>query len=1094
MTDPFITLILRAFRTAFCLLPLLAPLAHAQLSDLGCYSPIAGGFSLTIEGEGPVTSPDAVSRIGTVTDNPRIHRRPLFPPADKSLIWTTDQLAEIQRCGFRPLVVAYNEPRFLFDYHSAGGLLGHLQVGLENGGTNKWFHQWANINVSYVDGRLEYRVTDPDFPGLSIKLTALPLAHSVGLMVRVQIQGAAVDSCLTWAFGGASAFSTNYNMGAPEFTSSPEQCSKDRIELGKESFTLRRAFDESDVYFKEVFAAARYLKGWEATLSGGSTWKVPIRFGSPEQFTAGPSALSESAEWETPEVERHNVVAVQRIPVSEGELEGYIVVGMGGDIAQAIQSPAEAWEAGLERNRQIAERVIVQSPDPHLNSAVRMMAFATEGTWGDLSILHGAWSWRFAYLGWRGWYGSNCYGWPDRVKKSIENHTTLGLVKEGPDQGALASLLEYNPGVYYNMNEVFMDHVRQYFDYTNDAELMERIFPVLESILSWENRRLQPEGESLYENSLNTWISDSHWYIGGQCTQASAYMLRAHEFVADLAQRLGKDAAPYRAKAEAIRAAMQEKLWNPTKGVFAEYLDTRGNRLLHPEPELPTLYHSAEFGAADPKQIEQMLDWAKSNLRQETTPEGGKLYWSSNWFPNNGRSYTHSTHEMAYAEELNFALTQYLAGRSEEGYSLVKSSFCGIFNGPTPGGLSCHAYKDGRQRANDEFSDAISMWGRAVLEGTFGIVPKRPDGLVELTPQFPSSWPHASIKTPHFSYSLRRDHEKITLDWESPIETLVRLRIPLHADKLGRVTVDGKRAVAEIEPGSGSIQWVMVQIPKAEKGSVSIEFTPSEEVELVPAAEPNVEPYVAEVWVPPASGDRDLSQWTVVDLASAFNASVTGVLQHVTESAIPPKPPAGDIGFNYWKDHLLQYHGSRNQPISDAAWRAKVDTDGIAWATDGIPFKTSRQGPNIGVVTLNGGFPERMEVAIHASGKTLYLMLSGMTFPSQSHVPNLRVTLRYDDGEAVATELTNPFTIGDCWSTWCGRFHDTAANGFENIGGRSGPMGSIEVTDLTRPVATDTEAQLVALPLRESVTLESLVLEAVANDVIFGIMGASLLK
>jgi hypothetical protein len=121
-------------------------------------------------------------------------------------------------------------------------------------------------------------------------------------------------------------------------------------------------------------------------------------------------------------------------------------------------------------------------------------------------------------------------------------------------------------------------------------------------------------------------------------------------------------------------------------------------------------------------------------------------------------------------------------------------------------------------------------------------------------------------------------------------------------------------------------------------------------------------------------------------------------------------------------------------------------------------------------------------------------MLSGMTFPVQSHVVNLRVTLRYADGQVQRVDLVNPFDIGDCWSTWCGRFHDTAANGFENIGGRAGPAGSSAVADLTQPVALDTEAHLLALPLRASVELGQVQLEAIANDCIFGIMGATILK
>ena len=121
-------------------------------------------------------------------------------------------------------------------------------------------------------------------------------------------------------------------------------------------------------------------------------------------------------------------------------------------------------------------------------------------------------------------------------------------------------------------------------------------------------------------------------------------------------------------------------------------------------------------------------------------------------------------------------------------------------------------------------------------------------------------------------------------------------------------------------------------------------------------------------------------------------------------------------------------------------------------------------------------------------------MLSGMTFPVQSHVVNLRVTLRYADGEVQQRDLISPFDIGDCWSTWCGRYHDTAANGFENIGGRTGPEGSRKGDDLSNPIALDTEAQLAPFDLRPNVPLAAVAIEAIANDVIFGVMGASILK
>jgi hypothetical protein len=245
-------------------------------------------------------------------------------------------------------------------------------------------------------------------------------------------------------------------------------------------------------------------------------------------------------------------------------------------------------------------------------------------------------------------------------------------------------------------------------------------------------------------------------------------------------------------------------------------------------------------------------------------------------------------------------------------------------------------------------------------------------------------------------------------------------------------------------------------------------------------------------WSPPPARPHDLSHWTLVDLSAVFNASLTNVLRRVSEAAQPPPAPASQVGFGYWRDHLLQYHGSRNQAISDAAWRAKVGPDNVAWSTDGIPFMTARAGPNIGVVTRAGGFPAKLEFPVAAGGRRLYLMLSGMTFPVQSHVVNLRLVLNYADGQKESSDLVNPFDIGDCWSTWCGRFHDTPVNGFENLGGRTGPAGSPLANDLSKPIALDTEAHLVAIDLRPGAALRSVELEAIANDVIYGVMGATI--
>ena len=1149
------------------------------------YRPIDGGWRIAIRGRDAAVTADATTHSGeprspamgvvaplpvdsghdlnpdaerrSAEDDPRLHRRPLYPPAERRFLWSEVELERLPRMSFRPLVLAYNAPRFVFDFHTAGGLLGHLRLAwVAESGRSAWFDEWSDLDVRYVDGRMEYELADPGVPGVVIRLSVAPLAGAVGAVLHCRATAPEAGT-LVWYYGGASAFFTNYSHGAPEFRFSPGQCERNEITIGDGRFALRRGFGSTDSAMEAAWAAPASLPGWAVTIRGGTG---TVGCAPAEAACGDPAALLAAARPAAPQT---GEVAVGRARLDGAGSGAWIVVGAGGDIEAAINQPEDAWQAAIDRLTEIGARVVVSSPDPHLDATVRMTAYSLEGTWGDGAFVHGGWSWRRAYLGWRIWYGPTCYGWTDRVARSIESHVTLGLVGEGDDRGALGSMIGWGATVFYNMNEVFLDHLRHYLDHTDDTELARRLFPVLEGIVAWESRRLQPGNEYLYENSLNTWISDSHWNTRSRCTQASAYMLAGYRLLADLAGRLGRDPEPYAATAERIREAMQRVLWQPDRGVFADCRDTTGERLLHPEPELPTIYHAAEFGAADHLQIDEMLRWADAHLPQETTAGGGRLFWSSRWYPNRGRSYTHSTYELAYAEELNYALTNWIAGRTDDAYALVRACLCGVFNGPTPGGFACHAWTDGRQRANDEFADTVSMFARAVVEGLFGIAPRLGDRVVRLSPGLPADWDRAEIRTPHFACRFEGEAGRTRIDWELGVAATARvqdgmvavhLRLPVRASAIEAVRVDGRSAGHRVESGVG-LTWLVLETAPASRGVIEVDYEPMS-IELPEAAvvEPGSEyeidlaahgahgylnpqallrdvsvdgttlratvrserghglyylaagtrgcpywlpirlrvgaPEALRVWSPPEVG-RDLSRWALVDLRSVYNAKLPDVLERARAASVPPAPPASRTGFDYRNAHL----GDRmQQKPSDAAWRAKVGSDGVAWTADSIPFLSVREGPNIAVVTRVGGFPLAVELEPAVAGRALYLMVSGVTFPMQSHVTNLRFVLRYADGVDITRELVNPFDIGDCWGTWLGRFHDTAANGFENLGGRFGPEGSCAVADLTEPIAVDTEAHLIAVDLRPGVVLARLRFEIVAEDAIFGLMGASVLR
>lgn len=57
-------------------------------------------------------------------------------------------------------------------------------------------------------------------------------------------------------------------------------------------------------------------------------------------------------------------------------------------------------------------------------------------------------------------------------------------------------------------------------------------------MLDWEERIFDYDNDGLYQNFLNTWISDGHSYNGAGCAQSSAYNFRANLIMAKIAKKL----------------------------------------------------------------------------------------------------------------------------------------------------------------------------------------------------------------------------------------------------------------------------------------------------------------------------------------------------------------------------------------------------------------------------------------------------------------------------------------------------------------------------------------------------------------------------
>jgi len=103
----------------------------------------------------------------------------------------------------------------------------------------------------------------------------------------------------------------------------------------------------------------------------------------------------------------------------------------------------------------------------------------------------------------------------------------------------------------------------------------------------------------------------------------------------------------------------------------------------------------------------------------------------------------------------------------------------------------------GGANGGTDFNDCVHPLSRALVEGLFGFHPDRPSGTITIAPQFPSSWPNASISTPDIALSYAIDsggaYLNVTLALATPT---VIVKLPLRAQSVGAVNVVGLPAGA----------------------------------------------------------------------------------------------------------------------------------------------------------------------------------------------------------------------------------------------------------------------------------------------------------
>jgi hypothetical protein len=236
-----------------------------------------------------------------------------------------------------------------------------------------------------------------------------------------------------------------------------------------------------------------------------------------------------------------------------------------------------------------------------------------------------------------------------------------------------------------------------------------------------------------------------------------------------------------------------------------------------------------------------------------------------------------------------------------------------------------------------------------------------------------------------------------------------------------------------------------------------------------------------------------------VTLTQNFNAKVTDIFNQEYLSPRPTSPtlqlPKHGIG-NWCYPNL-------DVKIDDSGLRQSAKNSNQITIPQGVLFQTpsNSDSKNIAFTSMWDNFPQSISISISGKASHLYLMMAGTTNPMQSRFTNGELVVNYTDGTSEILPLKNPenwwpieqdyFTDGLAFTTDAPKpprvylktgiisrtFDDfKSIKGFSNYAVDGGA------------------ATILDLPLNKNKTLKNITLKTIANDVVIGLMSATLVR
>ncbi len=988
----------------------------------------------------------------------------------------------------------------------------------------RWFHDSSDIVSEFKNGWMEYKLsqTTPYLPDMDINIEAYPLLPEDGFLVHYRIT---TDQRIVFAagFGGLTDYFGRFERrNEKRRYFSTADCVDNTVEIGKN----------------------------RARISHPNGSSVQIAASFPAEFAQGSAKVLENNSaalflGSTPENKDDAVVKISSV-IEQGQvLDGYIVVIHNGDDDTVNKWLEMKDPIGYIKQQIYAKHVCINlnTPEHPLDLTVAPTVIALDASWHRNSFHHGTFAYHSPFLGWRGWYAPTSLGWSDRVEAAMSAHLDQIVRKadgeervwfdgENPREGDGPSpyhsienttgFLPYFLGVdmaYYNMQECAFDMMLYHIEWTGNLEIARKYFDEFCMMLDWEERIFDPDNDGLYQNFLNTWISDGHSYNGAGCAQASAYTYRANAVMAKIAEKLGLSSEVFTKRAEKIKKAINEKLWLANSGVIAESIDTMGNCQIHPSPELSTAYLAIDCDVVDDFRAYTMLKYTENYIKNIVSPwSGGRLAYSSNWYPKK-----YSTCGIFPAENAHLALTYFKLGLKEKGKEILDGIVDCYLNSRNPGMIT-HVQSSMFSGDNGDwdFTDVSSMYLRLMVEGLFGIRINALDGQIIIAPGFPSDWDHASLTLKDISLNYNRSGSMETYDIFCDRAEKKCIRIPMISDNVEVVMLDGEPIPYEIKAAQNNC-FIMVEVEKTgrfqlrvmhgkgeipslklhdtvlEGNELCIELVNGEMIEYMDICESleNITVVGNKIYAKTKSvpghhtlfihakkGEYDTwlaadyevvkketaeepllkKPFEPVDISAFFNCNMTEVHN---KKYLSPRPEGYSIGVFPNGRYAWEWnHGGHNAVrIDDSALRA---ANGLIHTNSGIPFITPAENENLACVSLWDEFPTEITIPLSGTAQEIAILFAATTNAMQTQVENVRITVEYEDGETTTAKLVYPINIDD----WL--------------------VAALQKENETFYFSEYNHATVQRLRLDPGKKLANVKIEAIANEVIMGVMGVSI--